>query len=57
MPMPHLAVLIFLTLIWVIGNFYLWSLKQDQLILFAQSLGMAAVAFPALYWYVTRRTK
>ncbi|HET7803390.1 MAG TPA: hypothetical protein VFL53_04050 [Pseudolabrys sp.] len=55
--MPHLAVLIFLTLIWVIGNFYLWSLKQDQLILFAQSLGMAAVAFPALYWYVTRRTK
>jgi hypothetical protein len=55
--MMHLAAVIFLTLAWVACNFYLWSLKQEQLILFWESLAMAAVAFPALYWYVTRRAK
>ena len=43
-----------LLLIWIAGNMYLWSLKQSQLTLFLESLGMAAVAYPALYWYVTR---
>jgi hypothetical protein len=46
---------ILLTLAWVSCNFYFWTMKQDQLILLCQSLGMAAVAFPAMYWYVTRR--
>jgi hypothetical protein len=46
---------ILLTLAWVSCNFYFWSMKQDQLILLCQSHGMAAVAFPAMYWYVTRR--
>lgn len=54
---PHILITIILTLAWVACNFYLWSLKQDQLILFLESLGMSAIAFPALYWYVTRRTK
>jgi hypothetical protein len=35
----QLAVAILLTLIWVACNFYLWSLKQDQLILLLESLG------------------
>jgi hypothetical protein len=53
----HLAIVIVLTLIWVAGNFYLWSLKQDQLLLLLESLGMSAIAYPAIYWYVTRPTK
>ncbi len=53
----HLAIAILLTLVWVACNFYLWSLKQDQLILFLESLGMSAIAYPAIYWYVTRPTK
>jgi len=28
-------------------------MKQSHLTLFWQSLGMAAVAYPAFYWYVT----
>lgn len=55
-PMLHLAAAIFLELVWVACNFYLWSLKQAHWILFWESLGMAAIAFPAVYWYVTRRT-
>lgn len=54
--MLHLAAAIFLELVWVACNFYLWSLKQAHWILFWESLGMAAIAFPAVYWYVTRRT-
>lgn len=53
----HLAIAVFLTLVWVACNFYLWSLKQDQAILLLESLGMSAIGFPALYWYVTRQTK
>jgi hypothetical protein len=53
----HLALAIVLTLIWVACNFYLWSQKQDQPILLLESLGMSAIAFPAIYWYVTRQTK
>jgi len=56
-PRMHLAIVIVLTLIWVAGNFYLWSLKQDQLLLLLESLGMSAIAYPAIYWYVTRPTK
>ncbi len=55
--MTQLAIAIIFTAIWVACNFYLWSLKQDQLILFMESLGMSAIAFPAIYWYVTRRSK
>jgi len=43
--------------IWVAANFYLWSMKQSQVTLLLESLGMAAIAYPALYWYVTRRPK
>jgi len=53
----HLPIAIILTLIWVVCNFYLWSLKHDQSIFLMESLGMSAIAFTALYWYVTRRTK
>jgi hypothetical protein len=53
----HLAIAVFLTLVWVACNFYLWSLKQDQVILLLESLGMSAIAFPALYWYMTNQTK
>ena len=44
-------------LLWLAANLYLWSLKQEPLLLFWESLGMAAVAFPALFWFVTRSGK
>ncbi len=53
-PMNHVVMLAVATL-WVACNFYLWSMKQSQETLLWQSLGMAAVGFPALFWYVTRR--
>ena len=53
----HIAIAIVLTLIWVAGNFYLWALKQDQLILLLESLGMSMIAYPAIYWYVTQPIK
>jgi hypothetical protein len=40
---------------WIAGNLYLWSMKQPQPTLFLESLGMAAVAYPSFYWYVTMR--
>ena len=39
------------------GNFYLWGLKQAPGILFLESMGIAAIVCPALFWYVTRPTK
>ena len=51
----HHAVMLVLAIGWVVGNFYLWSMKQSQLTLFWQSIGMAAIAYPALYFYVMRR--
>ena len=39
------------------GNFYLWGLKQPPFILFWESMGIAAIVFPALFWYVTRPGK
>jgi hypothetical protein len=55
--MTQLAIVTILTLGWTGCNLYLWSLKQDQLVLLMESLGMSAIAFPALYWYVTRPTR
>ncbi len=43
-----------LTLVWVAANIGLWSLGQSHVALFWQALGMLAVAFPTLGWYVTR---
>ena len=51
------AVMIVLATLWIAGNFYLWTLKQSPVALFWQSLGMAAIASSALYWYVTRPTR
>jgi hypothetical protein len=51
--MPHVIPLA-LTLIWIAANLYLWSMKQESSVLFWESLGMAAVGFPALFFYVTR---
>jgi hypothetical protein len=51
--MPHIIPLA-LTLIWIVANFYLWSMKQEPSALFLESLGMAAVGFPALFFYVKR---
>ena len=55
--MTHLAIVIIVTIGWVACNLHLWSLKPDQLILFLESLGMSAIAFPVLYRHVTRQTK
>jgi hypothetical protein len=52
--MHHLPMLALLA-VWLSCNLYLWSMKQSQVILLLESAGMAAIAFPALYWYVTRR--
>jgi len=52
--MQH-AIMLALAIVWVAGNFYLWSMKQSHPTLFWQSLGMAVIAYPALYFYVTRR--
>jgi hypothetical protein len=49
----HHVVMVALATVWVACNFYLWSMKQSHLMLFWQSMGMAAVAYPALYFYVT----
>jgi len=46
------AVMLITAALWIAANFYLWSLKQSQLALFWQSLGMAALAYPAFYRYV-----
>ncbi len=54
--MQHL-IAVALTALWTAGNLYLWSLKQTPLVLFWQSLGMAALALPAFGWYVTRPSK
>ena len=51
----HLPIMLLLVAVWVAGNFFLWSTKQSHLALFWQSIGMAAIAYPALYFYVTRR--
>jgi hypothetical protein len=40
---------------WIACNFFLWSMKQSHLMLFWQSVGMGALAYPALYFYVTHR--
>ena len=36
------------------GNFYVWSLGQEPVILFWESLAAAAVVFPAFFWFVMR---
>ena len=53
-PMKH-VVMLALASGWIAGNLYLWSMKQPQPTLFLESLGMAAVAYPSFYWYVTMR--
>jgi len=55
-PMANL-VAVTLALVWIAANFYLWSLEQDPLDLFWESLGMAGIAFPALFWFVIRTEK
>jgi hypothetical protein len=40
--------------VWTCGNFYLWTLKQEPQVLFLESLGMAAIAYPTMFWLVTR---
>jgi hypothetical protein len=51
--MSHASALALL-LLWTAGNFYIWSLKQDALVLFWESMGSGAVALTAVFWYVTR---
>ena len=51
----HHALMLALAAMWVAANLFLWSLKQSHLALFWQSLGMSAIAYPAIYLYVTRR--
>ena len=54
--MNHVIMLV-LAIVWVGCNFYLWSMKQSHSTLFLQSLGMAAVGYPALFWFVVRGPK
>ena len=44
-----------LAAVWIAANFFLWSMKQSHIALFWQSMGMSAMAYPAVYFYVTRR--
>ena len=36
------------------GNFYVWSLKQEPIVLFWESMAAAVVVFPAFFWFVMR---
>lgn len=49
MPLSIAAVVL-----WVAANIYLWSLRQSPQLLFLESLGMTALMYPAIYWYVRR---
>jgi hypothetical protein len=51
--MPHILVPAVLVL-FAAGNFYVWSLKQEQIVLFLESLAAAVVVFPAFFWFVMR---
>ena len=51
--MKHIAVVMG-TLAWTGVNFFVWSLKQDQAVLFWQSLGLGIAMLAALFWYVKR---
>jgi hypothetical protein len=51
----HHTIMLVLATTWVAANIFLWSLKQSHLALLWQSVGMAAIAYPAFYFYVTRR--
>ena len=53
----HHAVAIAGTLIWVGVNFFVWSLEQEPIVLFWQSLGLGSVMFPALFCYVKAAEK
>jgi hypothetical protein len=53
--MLHPSALALLSL-WAAGNFYVWSLKQEPLLLFWESIGSGAAALAAVFWYVTRST-
>lgn len=53
----HHVLAVTLAFLWIAANFYLWSLRQDPVVLFWESLGMAAVAFPAFGWYVKRSSR
>lgn len=55
-PMPHVVAPLVL-LLWVAGNMYVWSLKQEQVILFWEALALGGIAFPAFFLYVTRFQK
>ncbi|MGH6726635.1 MAG: hypothetical protein ACREB8_08845 [Pseudolabrys sp.] len=51
--MAHHVLTVFVAA-WTSGNFYLWSLKQEPQLLFLESLGMAAIAYPLVFWLITR---
>ena len=46
-----------LALLWITASLYLWSLRQEPVVLFWESMAMAAVAFPAMFWFVTRSSR
>ena len=52
----HHILVAFVT-VWTSGNFFLWSLKQEPQVLFLESLAMAAIAYPAMFWFVIRPHK
>ena len=51
--MSRLVVLTAITL-FAAGNFYVWSLKQEQIVLFWESIASAGLVFPAFFWFVMR---
>lgn len=54
--MPNLIAFL-VTLLFVAANVWLWSLKHAPIVLFWESMAVAAIAFPALFWFVTRFTR
>jgi hypothetical protein len=54
--MIHVAFLA-AALLWVLVSVVLWAEKQEQVVLFLESLGLGAIAFIAMYWHFTRAAK
>ena len=54
--MIHVAFLS-VALLWIVVSVVLWADKQEQVVLFLESLGLGTIAFIAMYWHFTRAAK
>jgi hypothetical protein len=53
MQRKELVVLI-VTTIFILGNFYLWSLKQHPMVLFLETLPLGVLFMLWFLWFITR---